>query len=102
MTNLTYKQAYALCNADGMPIEVVRPEYDGGLDTYRLTPSAPLTPDQAGMCLARGVTIQAQSNNDEHGEVWIALTSLDDFTENYERLIDKYRVPPTTTESQRS
>ena len=78
MSELTYKQAAVLCRVEGMPMQMASIGADSKfvwLDitpgpshnsvflkrerdvAYRLTPGAPLTPDQAAICLAMGVEV---------------------------------------------
>ena len=77
MTELTYKQAAVLCRVPDMPIQGVAihghgqalwwtvktgPDEVVSKDQHsRLTPGAPLNPEQAAICLAMGVEVEAMT-----------------------------------------
>ena len=106
MKELTYEQARVLCRVPGMPMEYSETQvsdFDYGIwqkkttgtyehlskdpVVYRLTPGAPLTPEQAAICLAMGVEIEERIKNYEWRRQSRCLLVFRDS-------IYTYRVPP--------
>ncbi len=110
MSKLTYAQASVLCRVEGMPYEVVlnrgikslrghprQPvDYLLGEDHYRLTPLAPLTANQAAICLAMGVAVEVHYGN---GGKWRPCRIGDCCPSVHGHSTTSLRVPPESEEA---
>lgn len=95
---LTYEQAAVLCRVPGMPYEArsnVTYKWQRGTHLnvlypyrdYRLTPGAPLEPEQAAICLAMGVKVDVKIYG-----VWRRLRTVGMMV-RFQRS-EGFRVPP--------
>ncbi len=112
MTNeLTYEQASVLCRVEGLPFQrrlyaghpqewqsnfAGTAKYDPDVWSHRLIPLAPLTANQAAICLSMGVAVEVHYGN---GGNWLPCRIGDCCPSVHGYSTTSLRVPPESEET---